>query len=59
MNAYAFYEAGHTVQYNEHGVEVFELLPGTHDEVRAFKYTMKAGSSVTPEQNYQRPLNPF
>ena len=49
MNAYAFYEAGHTIQYNEQGVERIELLPGTHDEVKAFKIYMKAGSVITPE----------
>lgn len=49
MNAYAFYGAGHTVQYNDQGVEVIELLPGTHDEVRAYKYYMKAGSTIRPE----------
>ncbi len=48
MNAYAFYEASHVKNYNADGVEVLELLPGTHDEVRAFKVYMKAGSTYTP-----------
>ena len=49
MKAYLYYDAGHVRSYDENGIDVIELLPGTHDEVRAFKYFMKAGSVLTPE----------
>lgn len=46
MLVYAYYDAEHVREYDAQGVEKIELLGGTNDEVRAFKYTMKAGSSV-------------
>ncbi len=49
LKAIAFYNDSHNTVYNENGVDSFELLPGVHPEVRAFKYIMKAGSSITPE----------
>lgn len=48
MLTHTYYNAAHVRKY-ENGVDKIELLPGTHDEVRAFKYTMKAGSIIAPE----------
>lgn len=49
MNVYLYYDASHIRNYDANGVDVIELLPGTHDEVKAFKYFLKAGSIITPE----------
>ena len=49
MKVYLYYDASHVHSYDENGIDVIELLPGTHDEVRAFKYFMKAGSVLKPE----------
>lgn len=48
-NTYIYYDSGHVRSYDENGIDVIELLPGSHDEVRAYKYFMKAGSVLTPE----------
>lgn len=48
-NAYTYYDRSHVCNYDENGVDIIELLPGTHDEVRAYKYFMKAGSMIRPE----------
>lgn len=49
MKAYMFYDAGHVRAYDANGVDKIELLPGTNDEVKAYKYYLKAGAVVTPE----------
>ncbi len=49
MIAHLFYDAGHVRHYDQNGIDVIELLPGTHKEVRAYKYYMKAGSRLTPK----------
>ncbi len=49
LKAIPFYSDSHAVQYNAQGVDCFELLPGTHPELRAFKYHMKAGSYLMPD----------
>ena len=49
MKVYLYYDASHVHSYDENGIDVIELLPGTHDEVRAFKYFMKAGRVLKPE----------
>ena len=38
VKVYLYYDASHVHSYDENGIDVIELLPGTHDEVRAFKY---------------------
>ena len=48
-NVYVYYDRSYVRNYDEKGIDVMELQPGTHDEVRAYKYFMKAGSVVTPE----------
>jgi len=48
-NAGIYYDASHVRNYNESGIDVTELLPDTHDEVKAYKYFMKAGSVLAPE----------
>lgn len=49
MNAHLYYNASHIREYDHRGVEVKELFPGLHDEVRVYKISMKAGSSFSPE----------
>ena len=49
MKAEVYYNASHILAYDDKGIERIELTPGSHDEVRFFKYFMKAGSSLTPE----------
>jgi len=49
MKAHVFYDASHVRCYDQNGIDVVELLPGTHNEVKAYKYYMKAGSCLTPE----------
>lgn len=34
MKVYLYYDASHVHSYDENGIDVIELLPGTHDEVR-------------------------
>lgn len=48
MKAKIYYQASHHRCYQEDGVEVRELFPGLHPEVRAFKISMRAGSSFAP-----------
>ncbi len=49
MKAHIYYDASHVRNYDKNGIDKIELLPGTHDEVHAFKYFMKAGSVLRPE----------
>lgn len=46
---YVYYDASHIRSYKD-GVDVIELFPGSHDEVRSFKYFMKAGTILSPEK---------
>ncbi len=49
MKTQLYYDASHIRNYGKNGVDIIELLPGTHDEVKAYKYFMRAGSTVEPE----------
>ena len=46
---YVYYDDSHIRNYKD-GVDVIELFPGSHDEVRSFKYFLKAGTILKPEK---------
>ncbi|NLB79311.1 MAG: hypothetical protein GX796_10885 [Clostridiaceae bacterium] len=50
MKAYIFNDETFVRNYGENGVACVELLPGTLEGFKAYKYSLKAGGEVSPQR---------